>query len=133
MTQNNLRLTLQTYLAANQFRAGLEQLGRLREEKTFADDPRLVFMVDVLRVTCYKALAEEARVNEALDALIAHVERQAEPFRIPWSFSQLRGVVQQSKVENIVINQRFLLAFLDAVSEESPKRILDGLRRLRKK
>jgi tetratricopeptide (TPR) repeat protein len=132
-TQNNLRLTLQTYFAANQFRAGLKQLDRLRQEKAFADDPRFVFLVDVLRVTCYEALAEEARVNEALDALIVHVERQAETFRIPWSFSRLRGVVEQSKLEAIVANRGFLLAFLDAVSKENRQGVLEGLRRLRKK
>jgi len=111
-TQNNLGNALQMYFQVNEFRAGLEQFGRLMKEKSFADDPRLVSLVQVLRVMCQKALAEEAQATEALGALIVHLEQQAAPFRIDWSFSWLRGIVEQSKVEAIVANRKFLLAFL---------------------
>ena len=131
MTQNNLGNALQMYFQVNEFRAGLEQFGRLMREKGFADDPRLVSLVKVLRVMCQKALAEEAQATEALDALIVHVEQQAEPFRIAWSFSRLRGIVEQSKVEAIVANRKFLLAFLDAASGRSRDEVLAALKRLR--
>jgi len=84
-----------------------------------------------LRVMCPKALAEEAQATEALDALIVHVEQQAEPFRIAWSFSRLRGIVEQSKVEAIVANRKFLLGFLDAASGKSRDEVLAALKRLR--
>jgi len=48
-TQNNLGIALQMYFQVNEFRAGLEQFGRLMREKGFADDPRLVSLVKVLR------------------------------------------------------------------------------------
>ncbi len=130
-TQNNLGNALQMYFQVNEFRAGLEQFGRLMREKGFADDPRLVSLVKVLRVMCQKALAEEAQATEALDALIVHVEQQAEPFRIAWSFSRLRGIVEQSKVEAIVANRKFLLGFLDAASGKSRDEVLAVLKRLR--
>ncbi len=131
MTQNNLGIALQMYFQVSEFRAGLEQLGRLMREKGFPDDPRLVSLVHVLRVMCHNALAEEAQVSEALHALIAHIEQQAEPFHIAWSFSRLRRVVEQSKVATIVTNRKFLLAFLDAASGKSRDEILAALKRLR--
>ena len=131
MTQNNLGIALQMYFQVSEFRAGLEQLGRLMSDKGFQDDTRLVYLVNVLRVMCHKALAEEAQASKALDALIAHVEQQAEPFRFAWSLSGLRRIVEQSKVEAIVANRKFLLAFLDAVSAKSRHEVLAALKRLR--
>src|SRR5271157_3298345 len=130
MTQNNLGITLQMYFQVSEFRAGLEQLGRLMSEKGFPDDPRLVSLVHVLTVMCHKALAEEAQATEALHALIAHIEQQAEPFHIAWSFSRLRRVVEQSKVETIVANRKFLLGLLDAASGQSRNEVLASLKRL---
>jgi hypothetical protein len=129
-TQRNLGNALQLYFAMNEFRAGLEPLRPLMKEKRLSDAPQSVALVHVLEVLHHRALGEADRAAEALDALVAHIERQPESFRIPGAFPELRTVVEQSKVKAVGDSRNFLLAFLDAVSKENRQEILQGLRRL---
>jgi hypothetical protein len=68
-----------------------------------------------------------------LDALTSHVERQPKQFHIPWSFSELRAVVERSKTETVAAHRGFLLGVLDATSQNSREAILAKLRGLRTK
>jgi hypothetical protein len=129
-TQNNLRTALQEYFAMNEFRAGLEQFRPLMKERCLSDAPQSVALVHVLEVLHHRALGEVDRAAEALGALVAHIERQPESFRIPGLFPVLRGVVERSEVEAVIDSRDFLLAFLDAVSKANRQEILQGLRRL---
>jgi tetratricopeptide (TPR) repeat protein len=130
MTQNNLGIALQIYFAMNEFRAGLEQFRQLMKEKRLSDAPESVALVHVLEVLHHRALGEGDRAAEALDALIVHIKRQPDSFRIPGAFSELRTVVERSKVKAVIDSRNFLLAFLDAASKENRQEILQGLRRL---
>jgi tetratricopeptide (TPR) repeat protein len=132
-TQNHLSETLQVFVTANEFRKGLEQLSRLVDEKSLLNAPDLVALVYVLRVLCLGGLGDEAQAREVLDALTAHVERQPKQFHIPWSFSELKAVVERSKVEAIATHRGFLLDVLDATSQSSRDAILARLRLLRTK
>ena len=131
MTQNNLGNALEDFFANANFRAGLEQLGRLIGEEDLTGDPQLLSLIDVLRVMCHEASGEGARASEALDAFIAHVERQPENFCIDWSFTRLRRFTTETNVEAVAAHRRFLLGLLDAVSGKSRDEILAALRRLR--
>jgi hypothetical protein len=113
-----------------EFRAGLEQLRPLMKEKRLSDAPQSVALVHVLEVLHHRALGEGDRAAEARDALVVHIERQPESFRIPGDFSTLRTAVERSKVEAVIASRNFLLAFLDAVSKGNRQEILQGLRRL---
>jgi tetratricopeptide (TPR) repeat protein len=128
--QSNLRITLKMYFGMNQFRTGLEQFRQLVRENCLSDAPQSVALVHVLEVLHHRALGEGDQAVEALNALVVHVERQPESFRIPGGFPELRAVVVQSKVKTVIDSRDFLLAFLDAVSKANRQEILQGLRRL---
>jgi hypothetical protein len=132
LAKGQLGGVLQMYFAMNEFRVGRVQLHRLMREKHIAEDSQFVVLIHVLEILCDRALGEEGPAGEALDTLVAHIERQPEPFRIP-PFSWLRGAVEQSKVEAVVASRDFMIAVLDAVSKEDRQGVLDALRRVQTK
>src|SRR5947209_2664519 len=54
-TRNSLGFTLGSFFAVHEFRAGLEQLGRLKEQRDLTDDPQFVCLIYVLEVMCHDA------------------------------------------------------------------------------
>jgi hypothetical protein len=131
VAQDNLANTLERLVAKAEFRACLEQLGRSMTERDFTDDPQFLSLIHLFRIMCHEASAEGGRTAEALDAFIAHIGRQTEPFRVDRDFSWLRSVVEQSDAEAIAAHRGFLLGLLDAAVGGSREDILAGLRRLR--
>ena len=101
-------------------------------ESDFADDPQFVSLDLMLRVMCFTASGNGARAGDALDAFIAHIERQPKEFRVGWDFSWLRGIIERSDAKSIDTHRAFLLSILEAVSKDSRNSILSELRRLRK-
>jgi hypothetical protein len=76
-------------------------------------------------------LGEGVRSSEALDSLIAHIERQPHVFHLGWTFSELRRKVALSNDDGVAASREFFLGLLDAVSGTNREEILTGLKRMK--
>jgi hypothetical protein len=127
-TQNNLGRALQIQIRLNGFPKGLEQVDRLSQAEGLRDDPVAQASLGTLALVCHVAADQHGGARRAFASLVAHIERQPDDFHLVWDWDPLRSLIRESETNGIKARREPLLRLIDAVSKESRKDILAGLK-----